>query len=98
MSPVGTSGLLGLRLLELAVLAQRFGAAAWALPHRRHVGFDRHGDLEIVPLRARVADVLAGGELDASLVLEALTAEAGTAQSALSHEPPPGGVGCICCV
>ncbi len=47
--PVRAGRLLGLRLLRLAVRAQRLGAAARALPHRRDVGLDRHRDLELVP-------------------------------------------------
>ena len=49
-----------------------FGPAARALPDRRHVGLDRHGDLEGVSSRAQVTDLLTGRELDAALVLEAL--------------------------
>ena len=57
---------------------EALGAAARALPDGRDVGLDRHRDLELVPVRAAVADLLASGELDAALVLEALTAEPGS--------------------
>src|SRR6185436_13638043 len=57
--------------------------------HRGDLGLHGHRDLELVTLRAHVTDVLPCGELDAALVLETLAPEAGAAQSALCHEPPP---------
>src|SRR3954452_4290332 len=56
--------------------AQGVRAAARALPDGRNVGLDRHRDLEGVPPRAQVADLLTGRELDAALVLETLAPEA----------------------
>jgi hypothetical protein len=87
--PVRADRLLDLDLTRQPVLAQRFRAAARALPDRRYVGLDRHRDLEVMALRAAVGDVLTSRELDAALVLEALAPESGATQSALSHEPPP---------
>src|SRR4051812_25573615 len=58
--------------------AQRLLAAARALPHGGHVGLVGHGDLELVSLRAAVADLLARGDLDPALVLEALASEPST--------------------
>src|SRR3954462_1777184 len=62
--PVRPGGLLVLLLGLRAGAAQRLLTAARALPHGGHVGLVGHGDLELVPLRAAVADLLARGELD----------------------------------
>ena len=66
--------------------AERLGAAARALPHRRHLGLDRHRDLELVTVHAAVAGLLTGRELDAALVLEALSSQPRSTQCALCHE------------
>src|SRR6478609_1325773 len=76
--PVGAGRLLGLDLGLDARRRARLSAAARALPERRDLGLDGHGDLELVPVGTQVADLLAGSELDAALVLEALTAESGS--------------------
>src|SRR6478735_3331308 len=83
--PVGAGGLLRLHLGLDAGRGTGLGAAPRALPQGRDVGLDRHRHLELVALGAAVADLLTGGELDAALVLEALTSESCPSQRALSH-------------
>src|SRR5690606_10297261 len=75
--PVGPRRLLGLHLGLDALGAARLGAALGALPQGGHVGLESHGGLDLVPVGTGVAGLLAGGELDAWLVLEALAAQSG---------------------
>src|SRR3954449_11584056 len=83
--PVGAGGLLGLDLGLDPGRGAGLGTAARALPQGRDVGLDRHRHLELVAVGAAVSDLLAGGELDAALVLEALPPESCPSQRALSH-------------
>src|SRR3954451_24295247 len=87
--PVRPGRLLSLRLGLDPGDAERLGTTPRALPDGGDVGLDRHRDLELVPLRAPVTDLLASGELDAALVLEPLAPEPRSTQCALCHEPPP---------
>src|SRR4029079_9036405 len=73
--PVGADRLLGLHLALDARRALGLVAAAGALPDRRDLRLVGHGDLELVTLRAAVADLLPSGELDAALVLETLASQ-----------------------
>jgi hypothetical protein len=83
--PVGAGRLLVLRFGDDAGDAQRLGPAPRALPHCGDVGLDRHRDLELVGLRAAIADLLTGGELDAALVLETLAPQTCSTKCALCH-------------
>src|SRR4051794_25685042 len=83
--PVGAGRLLGLHLGLDAGRGAGLGTAPRALPEGRDVGLDRHRHLELVAVGAAVSDLLAGGELDPALVLEALTSESCPSQRALSH-------------
>ena len=89
--PVRADRLLGLRLAARC--------RPCSVPRRRSAGTPRprarrprptSGSRTRAPAGSAYADVLAGRELDPALVLEALAPESGSAQSALSHEPPPG--------
>src|SRR5918997_6386228 len=83
--PVRTRRLLLLELRALAVGAEGLGAAARALPQRGDLGLRREHQREVVLPRAVVAHLLAGRELDAGLVLEALGPETGALQRTISH-------------
>src|SRR4029078_8466581 len=87
--PVRADRLLGLYLGLDPVDRERLRAAARALPHGRDLGLGGHRDLEPVALRAGVAHLLSSGELDSSLVLEALASETGSSKCALCHGAPP---------
>ena len=88
--PVRAGGLLVLGLGLDPGGAQCLAAALLALPGGRDLGLDRHRDLELVPIGAQVSDLLTSRELDAALVLEALTPQSSATQCSLRHEPPPG--------
>ena len=75
MSQWVRTGFSALTSFSMPAVLSALLTAARALPHRRDVGLDRHGDLELVALRAAVADLLTSGELDAALVLETLASQ-----------------------
>src|SRR5581483_5543241 len=87
--PVRTHRLLDLGLGVLDRDVRRLGSAPLTLPQRGHVSLVGHGHLEAVSLRAHVGDLLATGELNAPLVLEALAPKTCSTQRTLCHLAPP---------
>src|SRR5699024_5304937 len=73
--PMRTSRFVGVSIRGTGVVLAGLRATTGTLPCVRDLRILRHRDLELVPARAVVGHVLAGGELDTVLVLEAGAAQ-----------------------
>jgi len=92
--PMGARRLARLLVRTVGGNLERLGAAAGAVPQRRHLGLDREGHLEPVTARAVVGHGLPVRELDAALVLVAGGAKArATERGTLGHRVSPSGDG-----